>query len=466
MTNCEQIWDDLKAYSDGELPILARLRVRRHVLQCAACREEITAMELIRRRLRQNDAPAFTPELKDKILAGIPEGVPPIDETLPVRNKKKPMLIFGATAAAAMSWFLFYPMTQKGLMPEGSMADKSVVHAFTGGASNSVSSTAPEFAAKSASPQSENAPMVAADSAMAGEAKEERAKGYGGGEAIEKAATAQIPQDVSRRRFDAEKSKAESAPASSAPAGAPADKSVARQTVLLTKRDIAGLEIERQVHRDASLTVQVDSAEAKSEKVETLLKAEGGYVADSNLNTLDDGTKSSIMTLKVPVDKFESFMATLSKLGEVKAKSVSGEDLTERISDEKQGKRVLGEEIQDTQARLNQRRQTKAQERQDREDLRELKTRIAVKQARLDLYKKMATLSNISLTLSEKPKNPPPTPAPQSGFMHDLKDTAADAGQAFLQAAKLPFVLLIWIAVYSPVWLILLAGYRYFVVRG
>ena len=36
-------------------------------------------------------------------------------------------------------------------------------------------------------------------------------------------------------------------------------------------------------------------------------------------------------------------------------------------------------------------------------------------------------------------------------------------GQTFMQAAKLPFVLLVWIIVYAPLWLLLLAAYKYFV---
>ena len=451
MTKCEQIWDDLKAYSDGELPIVARLRVRRHVSQCPACREEIEAMELIRRRMRQTDATAFTPELKDKILAGIPDGVPPTEDATPIRSKKKPIMIFGATAAAALCWFVFYPITQSKMQIASS---KSAETSATAAMPMSKSAMPQEMAASKAAngKDVETASNMSADSyGQAAKGETESSVTFGASAAPAAPTMSDgIPEEITRRKFAGE-SKAKM-PANSRP-----DDSL----TYLSKQGT----VDRQVHRDAALTVQVDSAEAKSEKVETSLKAEGGYVADSNLNTLDDGTKTATMTLKVPVDKFETFMATLSKLGEVKAKSVSGEDLTERISDEKQGKKVLGEEIEETQNRLSQRKTTKLQERDDRETLRELKTRIAVKQARLDLYKKMATLSNISLTLTEKPKIAPPT-VQQSGFMSELKDTASSAGEAFMQAAKIPFVLLIWVVVYSPVWLILLAGYRYFVVRA
>jgi hypothetical protein len=470
-TPCTHFRDDLKAYADGELRGLLRLRVKRHVSHCAACREEIEAMELIRRRMRQNDPSTFTPELKDKILAGLPDGTPPVPEAADATRKpKKPLLIFGATAAAVVSWFLFYPVINRSFAPQyesaGSSAEMSRSVATGGTAANAPmaaqaeTKSFPKMGISSSERNDSGLDITTeSDAVSAGAAMKSGRSGEINGREL-----AQVPA-ASASEPPASYMSVEKAPSEGAGGGRARRAAVklvmpsgANQSV------VSALDTERQVHREATLEVQVDSAEAKSNTVETMTKTEGGYVADSSLNTLDDGTKSATLTLKVPVDRFEAFLTGLGKLGEVKSKNVSGEDLTERISDEKQSKRVLGEEIEETQARLKQRRQSKLQEREDREALRELKTRIAIKQARLEMYKKMATLSTISLTLSEKPKNPPQAAVqPPSGFFHDLKGVASEAGQTFMQAAKLPFILLIWIAVYAPVWLILLAGYRYFV---
>lgn len=465
-TPCTHFRDDLKAYADGELRGLLRLRVKRHVAHCSACREEIEAMELIRRRLRQNDPNTFTPELKSKILSGIPDGAPPVGEAVPLRKPRLPLVLFGATSAAVLSWFLFYPMMNKQFEPQSEssvaantksvgtgmmMYSQDYDQVAAGGASVS---SATEDASKSAprvANEMANAPMATMDG--------KDGSGIGGGEGFGGRGLGS-GASVSGKRMDAEKSRAVASMPAHEALAAPDKLALGKSKPELDSAAYATLD--RQVHREASLGVQVDSAEAKSNTVETMTKTEGGYVADSSLQTLDDGTKTATMTLKIPVDRFEPFLAALGKLGEVKSKNVSGEDLTERISDEKQTKRVLGEEIEETQARLRQKKQTKLQEKDDREALRELKTRIAIKEARLQMYKKMATLSTISLTLSEKSKTPPVEP-PKTGFFHDLQNSASDAGQTFLQAAKLPFILLIWIAVYAPVWLLLLAGYRYFV---
>ena len=49
----------------------------------------------------------------------------------------------------------------------------------------------------------------------------------------------------------------------------------------------------------------------------------------------------------------------------------------------------------------------------------------------------------------------------QGGFINDMNDTAHGAIAAFSQAARLPIVLLIWAVVYLPLFLVLLAGYRF-----
>src|SRR5207249_2254080 len=54
--SCEAVRDDLKALRDGELSPLRRALVRRHVEQCAACREEMNVMEQIENQLREAES--------------------------------------------------------------------------------------------------------------------------------------------------------------------------------------------------------------------------------------------------------------------------------------------------------------------------------------------------------------------------------------------------------------------------
>jgi hypothetical protein len=222
--------------------------------------------------------------------------------------------------------------------------------------------------------------------------------------------------------------------------------------------DEAGEAVERQVHREASFTVEVDNVEAGSETAAEYAQTAGGYVAENQLSTGEDNAKTASLILKVPVAQFEATLNQLAKLGEVKAKNVTGEDLTEKISDQEQAEHVLRQDIGSTQEELTHRLSRSARE-ERMDTLRELRTRIAQTRARLQLLRKLGALSTITLELDEKPK-PAPTPK-TGGFVDDMNDTLHGAARSMMQAARLPILTFIWILAYSPLWILLLLGYRY-----
>ena len=55
MKDCDALREDLKAYLDGELPLLRRLAAGRHLARCAACREELAMTRRIGNELRDAD---------------------------------------------------------------------------------------------------------------------------------------------------------------------------------------------------------------------------------------------------------------------------------------------------------------------------------------------------------------------------------------------------------------------------
>ena len=440
MTPCTPFQENLKAYADRELSLFARLKVRRHVESCPACQKEIQEMELIRKHLRPSKSDALTPELKARLLSSLPDGVPP-GKILPLRRLSKPALVFGGLATLLIVSTM-YPFlktaTEEGAAQE--MAKSQVAQANPESFSNL------KQIGKGTMMYSQDYDAVATSS--------------------ESKSAAKSPAYENRfytkgTTYPDVESKLEGIPAKGALLRRSRGARDTNSEPMMTEHLLAHSyeSTDRDVHREATLNVQVDNAETRSDAVETLTKETGGYVAETNLNTENDGTKTAQLTLKVPVDKFETFLASVGKFGEVKFKNITGEDLTEQIGDEKAGKRVLADEVEELKTQLQKRNTSRSQERQAREDLRDLKTRIAIKQARLETYRKMASLSTVTLTLSEKPKKAAVvTPGTRSEF----GGMTAIAGAAFLQAMKLPLFLLIWIAAYSPLWIPLLLGYRYY----
>lgn len=50
---CAWVEDNLSAYLDGELALLERLRIRRHLRTCQRCREQATELLTVREHIRR-----------------------------------------------------------------------------------------------------------------------------------------------------------------------------------------------------------------------------------------------------------------------------------------------------------------------------------------------------------------------------------------------------------------------------
>jgi hypothetical protein len=197
----------------------------------------------------------------------------------------------------------------------------------------------------------------------------------------------------------------------------------------------------RQVHREGSLTVAVDKLEAASDRVEQAVKASGGFVASNNLTTDDRGYKSADLVVRVPVARFDEMLKQFASLGSVTAKSISGEDITERVSDATQAEQVLKDAADAASRKLKSGSGTEKEIRYREADLRRVRIELAQTQARLGLLRKMARLSTINVSLTEKAKSA--ARAPQGGFLGDMSETNRLASAAFTSAVRVPVVLII-----------------------
>ncbi len=215
-------------------------------------------------------------------------------------------------------------------------------------------------------------------------------------------------------------------------------------------------DLDRRVHREASIGVEVKDPEAKGDYIADVVRSVGGFVASNTLDTGEDSRKTANLIIKVPVAQFDAVLGKIAQLGEVKSKNVTGEDITEKVSDTDQTQNVLAEEVRTAQARL-----TKLGKRaswDDAETARDLKIQLAQARARLVLLKKMAELSTITVTLAEKPKVVAPASA---GFWSGMSDTTRSALNSLLGAISTLLTGFIWILIYAPIWAPLFLGGRW-----
>ena len=478
----DERWQNaLKAYEDGQLNWWTRQTVRRHLQTCADCREEVEAMRKFTNRLRAGDAGTLSPDLRARILAAMPAPAP-LTKAQQRQRAQRPLILWGAAASATVLYFALYPAITASRRPSAE-ATKSVNMAglaytqdydesykkqtasaasapganYLAKQSNGGNDTGGTYAGAGRSAPTSNtpapAPLVMGNAAAADKPAGADREGH-----ADAANSATLPPALAKTPQVMEQDGARNAPANRAPAAS----AVSRPSFRAARpagSSVADDETTRKVHKTADITVEVGKVEETSEVVEQTVKTSGGYVANNELTTGDDNAKTATLSVKVPVVRFEAFLNQMAHLGEVKAKNITGEDITDKTSDQVTEERSLQDEIGMTQAKLKE-PTSKRERAENLETLRQLRVKAKQAQARLDNLRKLGTLADVTVTLNEKPKPVPPPPA-HGGFLDEMKDTLHEAARSLVQAAKMPVVMLIWLVAYTPVWLLLFLGYRY-----
>ncbi|MCE5197791.1 MAG: DUF4349 domain-containing protein [Armatimonadota bacterium] len=195
--------------------------------------------------------------------------------------------------------------------------------------------------------------------------------------------------------------------------------------------------------KTANLMLEVKDFQTISDQAIAVAKSAGGYVTDSSADTDDATPTSGAFAIRVPADSFESTMQRLSRLGKVKSKSISGQDVTGQVVD--------------LESRL---RNKRAEERQYLEimnkahrvpdivtvsnELYRVRGEIEETQGQIKYLKSAAAMSTINLTLIEKSKSKP---------VHSSIGNAFTGAIASLGSTLSSLVAaLIWLFVYSPFW--------------
>jgi hypothetical protein len=458
---CQAFRDDLKAYADGELPLARRVAVRAHVSRCADCKQELMEMERITEAMKKQGITAsatLAPDLRARLLSRL-EGVKPEAPATPPLWKRQPLMVFGgggaAVLASALVFALMYGPAQQNasfgrsaeVAPPSESVMKVAAKESSGPVEGLLQNERRQVDAVTATRVSDGDALKAAnrDRSMAVPA------------APPAVAASNAPVQVAQLQAEPRAKQTEApVPAAAANGITPYDAA----TKTLAKDEETALVDDRQVHREASLGVAVDTLEASSDKVEEMVKAAGGYVASNNLTTDTNGYKSAQLTVRVPVKEFDAILSSISKLGDVQSKNVTGEDITEQVSDVTSDEQVLVDEVDKVGKQVQEQRMSDKRTDQKEAELRQLQLQLARTRARLGLLRKMAALSTINVSLTEKAKKAAVAPD-QPGWLHDLRETNRAAMVAFQSAVRVPIVMVVWILAFSPIWVPLILAYRW-----
>ena len=91
--------------------------------------------------------------------------------------------------------------------------------------------------------------------------------------------------------------------------------------------------IEKKTIFTATISLEVKEYSAAVDKVSSIASRYGGYVSNTSMNNEGAERKSGYVMVRVPEKDFAAAIAELEKVGEVKDKNVSGEEVTEQYID-------------------------------------------------------------------------------------------------------------------------------------
>jgi len=93
-------------------------------------------------------------------------------------------------------------------------------------------------------------------------------------------------------------------------------------------------ETEQKMIKTGDLSVVVDDATAGATQVSELASKYGGYVQSLNVYEYEDGSHYAYVTIRVPIDNFDSVMTDVKTLANlVETESIDSQDVTEQYTD-------------------------------------------------------------------------------------------------------------------------------------
>ena len=470
MTNrpCSVSLEALLAWRDGELSPWRRARLGRHIERCAQCQQEIALMNQITHELREDEAQSkpMPAELRERILSALPDQAAAPNAVSPASTSTAQL-----TSAAPVGAHKIKPRApwiERGALAGAGALAMLVAMSVWGPRAPGAFNGVPDTLAVS---QSEGAPGDASDTFSSGGSAGVAGPVFSLPNASPSAGSVGAAFPIQEAQAQFKRAEASASAARSLMINGSGGGNLYANT--LTKRESS----ERQVHKDARIGVGVADAEESAASVESLAKNVGGFVATTTVSTDRNGLRSASLSVRVPVKKFEDVMSQIGQMGRLLSKSVSGEDITARLSGEARRRQVLAGELkaQETVLKAALARENAALRRaeaagregynfevpwEDRQRVRNLRARAAQSKAQLEALRLEAEMSEIEVELRERRTAPG-----QASFSQEMRQTASLALSSFAVALRAPFTSLIWILAFAPLWLPAILLYRFAIKR-
>jgi hypothetical protein len=212
---------------------------------------------------------------------------------------------------------------------------------------------------------------------------------------------------------------------------------------------------DRYLIKNATVIVETEDARAATEQLTAALAQVDGYVSDLHESVNAFGKRTVVMQIRIPSDRFDQSMLQVETLGKVLNKQVNTQDVTEQYVDTEARARNLKRTEERLLEHLSRAGVLEEVLRVEQE-LTRIREEIERLEGQLRFLGDRVAYSTISITLQEAARSEPITPAES----FSTGKVFSEAMRSLVGFGQGIWARVIWILVWSPVWLVpVLVGY-------
>ena len=169
--------------------------------------------------------------------------------------------------------------------------------------------------------------------------------------------------------------------------------------------------VPRKIIYNAQVTLVVESVPQVAEEVSRLVKESGGYVAETNVSSYSHVRREATWKVRVPVERFDTFLAAVGKLGELQQNHVDSQDVTQeyydleaRIKNKQQEEKRLQKHLDESTGKLHEILEVER-------EINRVRGEVEQMQGRIRYLTNVSALSTVTITAMElKDYTPPVSP--------------------------------------------------------
>jgi len=211
--------------------------------------------------------------------------------------------------------------------------------------------------------------------------------------------------------------------------------------------------ISRKVIYDATIDLVVQSVDEAVGRVGELVEQSGGYIAEQNMVGSPGSKRSQRWRIRVPIDRFESFVASVSALGELerfdrKSQDVTAEfyDLDARVKNKKVEEQTLQKILEERSGQLEDVLKVEVELSRVRGEIEQL-------QGRLRVLENLSALATLTLNVRERETYEPPAPV-VADFPTQVARAWGDSVRSLVNLGKAVTLIVVGQVVWIPFWIV------------